>query len=411
MITFTYEYKLIPTPEQADLIDHVLEVCRKVWNFALRERKDWSASRKCPINACSLVGEYIMPPDAPYPNYHKQAKSLTTAKTTNPELGSVNAQVLQQVLRTLDRAFEDMKTRGLGFPRFKKWGRQRSFVFPQMLKTPMVGDTVKLPQLGIVKLRLSRPIPEGFEIKQARIVKRASGYFVMLSLQADVTIPSALIHGHPVGVDVGLESFFATSDGELVPRPKFFKSMHRQLELLQRRLKRKKLGSNNRRKLNQKIARVHERISDTRKDFHFKSAHHLCDQAGMVFVEDLDFRIMAKGMLGKHTLDAGFGQFLNQILPWVCWKREVHFGKVNPNGTSQTCPNCEAHTGKKELSERVHHCPECGYTTNRDVAAGQVIRNRGISALGHSVDETVCGGVLAGAAMSSQVPVKQKPKS
>ena len=184
-----------------------------------------------------------------------------------------------------------------------------------------------------------------------------------------------------------------------------------QLELLQRRLKRKKLGSNNRRKLNQKIARVHERISDTRKDFHFKQAHHLCDQASMIFVEDLDFRIMAKGMLGKHTLDAGFGQFLNQILPWVCWKRSVHFGKVNPNGTSQTCPNCEAHTGKKELSERVHHCQECGYTTNRDVAAGQVIRNRGLSALGHSVDETVCGGVLTGAAMSSQVPVKQKPKS
>ncbi|KAM3106649.1 zinc ribbon domain-containing protein [Phormidesmis sp. 146-33] len=83
----------------------------------------------------------------------------------------------------------------------------------------------------------------------------------------------------------------------------------------------------------------------------------------------------------KHTLDAGFGQFLNQILPWVCWKREVHFGKVNPRGTSQECPDCGA-TVKKDLSDRVHQCLECGSTKPRDIASGEVIRNRGLSAGG-----------------------------
>ncbi len=160
---------------------------------------------------------------------------------------------------------------------------------------------------------------------------------------------------------------------------------HRKLKLLQRRLKNKKKGSNNRHELNQKIARLHQRVTDTRKDWQFKLAHQVVKDAGMVFVEDIDFRVWAKGMFYKHTLDAGFGQFI-AILSWVCWKQGVYFEKVNKNYTSQVCPNCDTHTGKKELHNRVHNCPECGYTTHRDVAAAQVIRNRGLSAEGRSVD-------------------------
>ncbi|WP_272937050.1 RNA-guided endonuclease InsQ/TnpB family protein [Scytonema sp. HK-05] len=154
-------------------------------------------------------------------------------------------------------------------------------------------------------------------------------------------------------------------------------------------------GSNNRHKLNRKIARLHQRISDTRKDWHFKLAHKLCNNAGMIFVEDIDFRVWAKGMFCKYTLDAGFGQFVS-ILQWVCWKRGVYFAKVDKDYTSQVCPQCDAHTGKKELKDRVHNCPECGYTTHRDVAAAQVIRNRGVNALGRSVEQNACGDGLTG---------------
>jgi putative transposase len=124
---------------------------------------------------------------------------------------------------------------------------------------------------------------------------------------------------------------------------------HRQLKLLQRRLKKKQKGPANRRKLNQKIARQHQRIANICKDWYFKLSHHLCHAAGMMFVEDLNFRFMAKGMLGKHTRDAGLGQFVNQILPWVCRK-------------------C-----KKDLSVRISQCLECGSTKPRDIAAAQVI--------------------------------------
>lgn len=125
MLTITYEYKLNPTPNQVELIERWLEVSRQVWNFALRERKDWMNSRKCPVNACSIQAEYIIPVNTPYPDYHRQAKSLTEAKKSNKDLKDVNAQVLQQILRRLELAFEDMKRKGLGFPRFKKHGRMR----------------------------------------------------------------------------------------------------------------------------------------------------------------------------------------------------------------------------------------------------------------------------------------------
>ncbi|MFB8791198.1 MAG: transposase [Potamolinea sp.] len=396
MLTLTYEYKAIPTDEQVQLIEQTLTVCRKVWNFALRERKDWLNSRKCSVNACSITSEYIIAADAPYPNYYEQANALTRAKVEFPELKTVNAQVLQQVLRKLETAFVDMGRKGMGFPRFKNRYRLRSFVYPQLGKGEILkGNQIKLPQLGWMEYVKSRDLPDGFVVKQARMIRKASGYFVQISLECVVNVPAPVPSGHPRGIDLGLDKFAATSDGALIERPRFLDSLHGKLKLLQRRLKHKEKGSNNAHKLNRKIARLHQRIADTRKDWHFKLAHKLCDAAGMLFVEDIHFRTWAKGMLGKHTLDAGFGQFVS-ILQWVCWKRGVYFDKVNKDYTSQVCPQCDTHTGKKELSDRLHVCPECGYTTHRDVVAAQVIRNRGISALGRSVEENACGDGLTG---------------
>lgn len=383
MITLTYEYKLAPTPEQAQTFDEWLEICRGAWNFALKERKDWVNSRKCDINACSLVQEYIIPADVKRPTYASQCKALTAAKKKYPNLKTPQSQMLQQVLKNLETAFISMWERGFGFPRFKRQGRMRSFVFPQMSISDIEVKYIDLPKIGKVKMILSRAFPEGFDLKQARIVRRASGYYVMLSLQCDVSVPDVMPHGLPKAIDVGLNSFLATSEGELITRPKFFVDAQSKLKSLQRRLKHKKKGSKNWRKLNRKVARLHEYISSSRKDFHFKTAHHLCDSAGMVFAEDLNLKAMSKGMLSKHTLDAGFGQFLT-ILGWVCWKRNVFFLKVDANGTSQICPQCDAHV-PKDLSVRIHDCPICGYRTDRDVASAQEVKKRGLAAVGHTV--------------------------
>ncbi|MEM6453201.1 MAG: transposase, partial [Cyanobacteria bacterium P01_D01_bin.105] len=210
------------------------------------------------------------------------------------------------------------------------------------------------------------------------VVKRASGFYLMLSFQSEVEIPQVPLKGHFVGVDVGLEYFLSTSEGKQVARPKFFVSMQRKLKLLQRRLKNKQRGSSNWLQLQKKIARLHERIANTRKDFHFKQAHVLCDGADVVVVEDLNLTGLSRGFLSKHMLDAGHGQFLNQILPWVCMKRGVGFVKVPAAGTSQDCPQCGARR-KKILSDRWHRC-ECGCSLPRDVASGMVIRQRAVEA-------------------------------
>ena len=130
----------------------------------------------------------------------------------------------------------------------------------------------------------------------------------------------------------------------------------------------------------------------------------------MVFMEDLDYRTSAKGLFGKHMLDAACGQFRN-IVKYVCWKQGKFFGVVDARGTSQECPECGAEV-RKDLSVRVHHCPNCNYKTDRDVASGQIIRNRGIkliSTVGQTGIESACADGLPGAG-ENQSRSKSKPR-
>ena len=378
MLNLTYNYKLQPTPKQVELIEHNLDVCKSVWNHALYVRKLWYNSRSCKINQCSLFHEYIVEPFE-YPNYHTQSAELTLAKKTNPFLKSGNAQAMQQTLRKLDRAFKDMESKGMGFPRYKKKAKS----FNLLGKIEVNGNFIKMPLLKEIKFRKSREIPQrtcphvGFKIKQIQIIKKASGYYANLMIELDVNVVKPTPHGHAVSIDVGIQSMIATSDGLVLPRPKFLVKALRKIELLQRKLRNKTIGSNNWNKLQHRIALLHEAVANRRKDYHFKLAHQLCEGVGMIFVEEINFVSWSKGLFCKQSLDMGLGQFFN-ILEYICSKTDTYFAKVDKNYTSQTCPNCGTHTGKKTLEQRVHKCSECGYECDRDVAAAQVVRNRGL---------------------------------
>jgi putative transposase len=152
-----------------------LEQSRRVYNYALAERRDWINSRKCAVNACSIRLEYVIPADTPYPNYYAQKRNLTQARKSIPKLDAVHSQVLQEVLARLDKSFRFMQERGFGFPRFKKYGQMRSMLFPQFKANPVTGWQIKLPKIGAVRINLHRPIPQGFVVKQVRVVKKASG--------------------------------------------------------------------------------------------------------------------------------------------------------------------------------------------------------------------------------------------
>jgi putative transposase len=421
MLTITHRYRLYPDATQEQILIEWMDICRRAYNYALREIKDWCDSRKCPIDRCSLEKEYILPPNLKFPGEIQQLNNLPRAKKEFPKLGEVPSQVLQQAVKQLHRGWEYFQERGFGFPRFKKYGQFKSLLFPQFKENPVTNLHVKLPKIGTIPINLHRPIPTGFVVKQVRVLRKADRWYASISLQCNVSVPDPAPHGHPIGVDIGLEKFLATSDGVLVRPPKFFKELQGKLlakrarvfarQLLQRKLSRKKKLSNNYEKQRIKVARLHHQIDNTRKDFHFKQAHALCDAGDMVFMEDLDYRTSAKGMFGKHMLDAGFGQF-RTIVKYVCWKRGKFFAEVDARGTSQECPECGGEV-KKDLNIRVHSCPHCNYTTDRDVAASQNIRNRGrrlISTAGLAGTETACADELPGAEVTQSRQVSKSRK-
>jgi putative transposase len=376
MLTLTHRYRIYPDITQEQQLIEWMEICRGAYNYALRELKDWCLGRKCLVDRCSLDKEYILSPESKFPGEIQQLNNLPKAKKEFPQLSEVPSQVLQQVIKQLHRGWEYFQARGFGFPRFKKFGQFKSLLFPQFKDSPVNNLHLKLPKIGTIPINLHRPIPTGFVVKQVRILRKADRWYASISLQCDVSVPDPMPYGHPIGVDIGLEKFLATSDGTLVKPPKFFKSLQGKLKLLQRRLSRKKKRSKKYELQRIKVARLHHQIDNTRKDFHYKQAHALCDGGDMVFMEDLDYRTSAKGMFGKQMLDAAFGQF-RTIVKYVCWKRGKFFSEVDARGTSQQCPECGGEV-TKDLSVRIHDCPHCGYKTDRDVAAGQNIRNRGI---------------------------------
>jgi putative transposase len=411
MLTLTHRYRIYPDPAQEQQLIEWMEICRSAFNYAMREIKDWYDSRKCLVDRCSLEKEYILSPEVKFPGEIQQLNNLPKAKKEFPRLGEVPSQVLQQAIKQLHVGWKYFQERGFGFPRFKKFGQFKSLLFPQFKENPVTNLHIKLPKIGAIPINLHRPIPAGFVVKQVRVLKKADRWYASICVQCDVSIPDPIPHGHPIGVDVGLEKFLATSDGVLIKPPKFFKNLQSELKLLQRRLFRKQKRSKNYEKQRLKVARLHHKIDNTRKDFHYKQAHALCDAGAMIFMEDLDYRISAKGMFGKQMLDGAFGQF-RAIVKYVCWKRGKFFAEVNARGTSQQCPECGGEV-KKDLSVRIHHCLHCEYKTDRDVAASQNIRNRGIkliSTAGLAGMETACADDLPGAGETHSRQVSQPRK-
>ncbi|WP_246259739.1 RNA-guided endonuclease InsQ/TnpB family protein [Oxynema aestuarii] len=140
---------------------------------------------------------------------------------------------------------------------------------------------------------------------------RGTQWYVVVTIESDISVPDAPVRGRAIGIDLGLERFLTASDRSFQERPKFFKSMQRKLKLLQRRAARKQKGSQNWEKAQIEVTKMHHRIANRRKDFHLKTAHQLCDRAQTIFAEDLNVTGLTRGMLRTDCVDAAFGQFLS----------------------------------------------------------------------------------------------------
>jgi putative transposase len=314
----SYQYKLKPNKKQVQLIDNTLDMLRCQYNYMLAQRFDWYEQNRCSIDRCPLVCH--IPDLKEKPNRFNQQASLTQLKKDRPWYKEVHSQVLQEVPKKVELAFDrwlkgDSKSKKSGRPRFKAKGQYKTFTYPQFKQEHFTQGKITLSKIGSVRVLVHRQIPEGFEIKTVSVTKKADGYYIILSLD-DKTVPSVKPDFNPenlVGIDVGLIDFIVTSDNEKVPAPKFLRKAERRLKSAQRRVSRRKKGSNRRQKAIKKLGLQHKKVVDTRKDFHFKTAKTLLDKYDVIAVENLNIKGLAVGRLAKSVNDAGWGQFI-QIL-------------------------------------------------------------------------------------------------
>ncbi|MBD2303472.1 RNA-guided endonuclease TnpB family protein [Nostoc sp. FACHB-190] len=386
----TYCYRILPSAAQIALMSNTLELLRRHWNYALGQRLDALSRSRCQIDRCSIVSEPIgeIPQRV---NYYTQQADLKHTKILFPDYKNIWAESQQINLQRLNQACErwlipDTSGKRGGRPRFKKPGELRSFVYPRV-NCPKAGANLKdgilkLSKIGEMPVRLHRPLPFGFVLKTCTIVCKADGWYCCLSMQ-DNSVPQLLPLDEvksAVGVDVGLKEFLTTSDGDTVPIPQIYRRTQHHLARQQRQLARQQKGSRRQAKKKNHIARIHQKIERTRKDFHYKTAHKLVKNFDFIAVEDLNIKGLARTKLSKSILDAAWGAFLN-ILEAVAVKRGVRVVKVNPHSTSQNCSGCGCKV-PKTLSVRLHHCPKCGLLMDRDENAAVNILNRAISEVG-----------------------------
>ena len=380
-----YQYKLRPTKNQVIEIDRWLSMLCAEYNFLLADRFDWYERNRSPINACPLVCH--IPELRNNPDYYSQKKTLPQLKKTHPWYGEIYSQVLQDIVKrvkvTFDRFLKgDSNGNRSGRPRFKSRDRYRTFTYPQIKDGCLQGNLINLPMFGKVKIVLHRPIPTGFKIKTASVTKKADGYYLILSLE-DATVPTIKSNFNPesiTGIDVGLKEFLTTSEGEAVAIPQHYRKSQKRLRVIQKRVSRRKKGSNRRQKALKQLGKQHKTVADKRKDFHFKTANNLLKKYDVIAVEDLNVKGLARTRLAKSVLDAGWSSFLS-ILANKAENAGLLVIPVKASGTSQDCSNCGLKVPKK-LHQRWHDCPNCRCSLDRDHNAAINIKNR---AVGHPV--------------------------
>jgi putative transposase len=356
----TYKYKLNPTLAQAQALELVLSRCRTLYNVALEQRKTWwgrGQSKNC--------------------TYYQQATELPELKVACPDYAEVNAQVLQDVLRRLDKTFQAFLRRVQagekpGYPRFQGQGRYHSFTYPQYGDGAVLdGSVLSLSKLGRIPIRLHRPL-QGTP-KTVTISREADGWYASISC-AEAPVQPLPETRQETGIDLGLESFATLADGTVIHNPRCYRKAEAYPRRCQRRVARRKKGSHRFRKAVKLLAKAHLHVQRQRQDFHHKTALVLVRAYDTIYYEDLQTANMLRNRhLAKSIADAAWAAFLTILAFKAAYagKRAV---AVPPALTSQRCsgPNC-GRVVWKGLSVRWHQCPECGASLHRDHNAARNI--------------------------------------
>lgn len=314
------------------------------------------------------------------PDYFSQKKALPQLKVTHPWYGEIYSQVLQDIVKrvkiTFDRFLKgDSNGKRSGKPRFKSRNHYRTFTYPQIKNSCLQGNLINLPMFGKVKVILHRPLPDGFKVKTVSVTKKADGYHITLSLE-DATVPVVKPDVNPdsiVGIDLGLKEFLTTSGNEVVTILQYYRKAQRRLRVVQKKVSRRKKGSSRRNKAVKQLGKQHKKVSDKRRDFHFKTSKQLRSKYDVIACEDLNVKGLARTKLAKSVLDAGWSSFIS-ILTSKAENAGLLVIPVNPAGTTQNCSDCGVKVPKK-LHECWHSCI-CGCELDRDLNAAINIKNK-----------------------------------
>jgi len=351
-----FEYRLRPNRVQEQSLLGVLSGTRQMYNDALAEWKEY----------LNTTGKYL--------SLYTQDRGYN--KETYPDLPAVVVdQVLKRLHRALDRFFKSRKQgKPCGFPRFKNAERWHSIEYRDATNA-LHGRYFSAGKLcgGKIRTVVHRPLEGVF--KFARIIQRSSSWY--LQCVCEVEPQSLGPTNKAIGLDMGLKSLVADSDGNTAPHPSHLKSELKNLAHSQKLLSRKTKGSHRCKKQARVVARRHERIANRRKDTLHKLARKYVNEYDMIVVEDLNIAGMVQNHhLSRAILDASWSMF-RQLLAYKAENAGRKFVAVSPHFTSQKCSECGEHV-EKSLSVRTHVCPFCGYTDDRDVNAAKNILRKGL---------------------------------
>jgi len=366
-----YKFRFYPTPEQEENLARAFGCARFAYNYMLRQRTDAWFQRQ------ERVG------------YADTSAMLTVLKKT-PEhvwLNEVSSVPVQQSLRHLQTAFSNFFARRARYPAFKrKNGNQSAEYTTSAFKWD--GKKLRIAKMDIpLNIRFSRTLPKAAIVTTVTVSKDTANRFFVSMLCIDEVGAKSKAAGK-VGIDLGLTHFAILSTGEKVASPNTFRKNEAKLAKLQRRLVKKQKGSANRRKARLKVARLHAKITDSRRDFLHKLSTRLINENQVIAIESLAVcNMQKKRCLSKSISDAGWSEFVRQLEYKALWYGRELIGIDKWFPSSRRCSDC-GHTVKAmPLKVREWTCPECGSAHDRDINAARNVLAAGLAVSAHG--ETV----------------------
>ena len=366
----TYHYRLLPTKQQHRALEAILESQRQLYNAALEERID--AYRKAHVTR----------------TYFDQTKALTEWRQDDSEASALPVNLQRATLKRLDEAYKAFFRRvrsgaKAGFPRFRGKGWFDSFGFREFRGISMQVARLRFKGLpGAVRVHLHRPMPAEAVIRSCTFRRDAKGWIV--GLAAELPTPPLRDGERVVGIDLGITTFAALSDGAVIPSLRAARLVERRVRTAQRALARKKRGSKGRGKARNEVRRCHAATVRRRSNHLHQASARLIRDYDVVAIEALHVKGLARSSLAKDVHDASWAKFIS-FLRYKAEKAGTRLIEVDPRNTTQDCSGCGERV-PKELGDRQHECPRCGLSIDRDLNAARNILNRAGVGLGlHNV--------------------------